>query len=311
MFTVVEIHTARGTVQYRRESLTGIRCRISPARLQRHLDTDAAIRYTGDGCPFCPEAIDTETPTFSDGLRIRRGESVTFPNLYPYSAWHTVTVISRDHAVNHFGARQLTDAFSGMAESLRRFDGYPSINWNYLPSAGASIAHPHLQGIADSMPSCLAERYLSGSHRYLEKHNRLYWDDLREQECSSGRFLFENEIFWSASPVPLGEREVRGLLPISTLEELESYIDPLVSGLLTILDLYRSLGTRAFNVAIFFDRAGRDRGYRAFCSVISRMNPNGLCICDSAFMERLHLEPIILTLPEALGEFFHRNAGEI
>ncbi|RXE55747.1 galactose-1-phosphate uridylyltransferase [Methanoculleus taiwanensis] len=309
MFSVREIQTERGTLQYRRESLTGIRCRISPARLQRNLDTDTGICYTADGCPFCPGAIDVETPTFADGLRIRRGESVTFPNLYPYSAWHTVTVITRDHMVDHFGARQLADAFSGMVESLGRCSGYHSINWNYLPSAGASIAHPHLQGIADPMPSCLTERYLTAGHRYLKKHNRLYWDDLREQERSSGRFLFENEIFWSASPVPLGEREVRGLLPLSTLDEMESYVDPLVSGLLRIINLYRSLGTRAFNVAIFFDRSGRDRGYRAFCSVISRMNPNGLCICDSAFMERLHQEPIILTLPEALGEFFRRDAG--
>ncbi len=310
MFTVQEIQTARGTIQYRRESLTGIRCRISPVRLERHLDTNMPIRYSADGCPFCPENIDAATPTFDGGSRIVHGESITFPNLYPYSACHTVTVITKDHTVDCFRKEQLADAFLGMIESLRGFDGYPSINWNYLPSAGASLVHPHLQGIADPVPSHLAERYLDGSAGYLREHKRVYWDDLRERERVSDRFLFEDEIFWSASPVPLGEREARGLLPISTLDELESYVDPLVSGLLTVIEFYRSLGTHAFNIALFFDKTGSDRGYRAFCSVISRINPNRLCICDSAFMERLHQEPVILTLPEDLGRLFRRNFGD-
>jgi UDPglucose--hexose-1-phosphate uridylyltransferase len=307
MFTVQEIQTARGTIQFRRESLTGIRCRISPVRLERRLDTSMPIRYSADGCPFCPENIDAATPTFDGGSRIVHGESVTFPNLYPYSACHTVTVITKDHTVDRFRKEQLADAFLGMIESLRASDGYPSINWNYLPSAGASLVHPHLQGIADPVPSHLAERYLDGSAGYLREHKRVYWDDLREQERASDRFLFEDEIFWSASPVPLGEREVRGLLPISTLDELEQHVDPLVSGLLTVIAFYRSLGTYAFNIALFFDKTGSDRGFRVFCSVISRINPNRLCICDSAFMERLHQEPVILTLPEDLGRLFRRG----
>ncbi|MDN7025487.1 galactose-1-phosphate uridylyltransferase [Methanoculleus sp. FWC-SCC1] len=308
MFTAQEIQTARGTIQYRRESLTGIQCRISPVRLKRRLDADVSMQYTADGCPFCPGKIDAATPTFDGGFRILHGESVTFPNLYPYSAVHTVTVITKAHTVDRFRKEQLSDAFLGMIESLRGSEGYQSINWNNLPSAGASLVHPHLQGIVDPVPSYLAGRYLAGSAAYLRKHNRVYWDDLRARESGSDRFLFEDdEIFWSASPVPLGEREVRGLLPIATLDELEPYVDPLVSGLLTVIDLYRSLGTYAFNVALFFDKPGHDRGYRAFCSVISRINPNRLCICDSAFMERLHQEPVILTLPEDLGRLFREG----
>jgi len=30
-------------------------------------------------------------------------------------------------------------------------------------------------------------------------------------------------------------------------------------------------------------------------------------MCDSAFMERLHLEPVILTLPEDVGALFRRK----
>ena len=38
--------------------------------------------------------------------------------------------------------------------------GYKSINWNNLPSAGASITHPHLQGLADRRAPVTAERYI-------------------------------------------------------------------------------------------------------------------------------------------------------
>ena len=307
MFTIREVRTERGTLQYRRESLTGIRCRISPARVERKIDTVPALPLSREGCPFCPDSIGVATPTFEDGSRLRHGESVTFPNLYPYAERHIVTVITPDHATGRFGVRCLADALSGAAEALSRSPGYASINWNYLPSAGASIVHPHLQGIADTEPTFLAGLYIAAARRYLADHGRLYWDDLVEHERRSGRFLFEDEIFWSASPVPLGEREVRGVLPVSTLADIGPYIEPLAGGILRIVEFYRSLGTHAFNVSILFDAPGAGRGHRAFCSLIARLNPNSLSMCDSAFMERLHLEPVILTLPEDLGALFREK----
>ncbi len=305
MFTIREIRTERGILQYRRESLTGIRCRISPVRAERQIDTVSDMPSYSGGCPFCPDAVDSSTPTFEDGSRLRCGESVTFPNLYPFAERHVVTVITRDHAACRFDRRCLADAISGTAEALARSPGYASINWNYLPSAGASIVHPHLQGIADPEPTRLAELYISAGRRYLADRGRIYWDDLVERERCSGRFLFEDEIFWSANPVPLGEREIRGILPVSTLDELGSCIEPLADGICRVIAFYRSLGTHAFNASIFFDAPNTaGRGHRAFCSIIARLNPNSLSMCDSAFMERLHLEPVILTLPEGLGALF-------
>ena len=308
MFTTHDIRTKRGVLQYRRESLTGLRCRISPVRVERRLDTVSAmppIIFSRDGCPFCPDAVETSTPTFEDGSRLRCGESVTFPNLYPFSEHHVVTVITPDHAAARIDGKCLADAIAGTAKALARSSGYASINWNHLPSAGASIVHPHLQGIADPEPTRLADLYISAGRRYLADNGRLYWEDLMERERCSGRFLFEDEIFWSANPVPLGEREVRGILPVSTLAEFEPYVRPLADGLLRIIDFYRDLGTYAFNVSIFFDAPGKaGQGHRAFCSLIARLNPNCLSMCDSAFMERLHLEPVILTFPEDLGALF-------
>jgi galactose-1-phosphate uridylyltransferase len=307
MFSVREVVTSRGTLQYREEHFTGLRCRISPDRLKRHIDSALYLPSNAEGCPFCRDAVMTVTPTFPDGNRIIHGESVTFPNLFPFGEGHVVTVMTREHAIIAFSRQQVADALLSQIEALRPADGYPSINWNFLPSAGASLVHPHMQGLSDSRPSRIVDLYIAASEQYRKTQGRNYWDAVREQERSSDRYLFGDEILWSAHAVPVGEREVRGILPVSTLDELESYMDPIARGILEIISLYRELGTHAFNMSLFFDKKGNDHGFRAFCSMISRINPNPSSTSDSAFMERLHLEPVIMTLPEDMGKFYKRR----
>ncbi len=308
MFTVTEIRTGTHLLQVREELLTGHRCKISPGRLNRGIDTPYQPPSTPDTCPFCSEHIYSATPVFPDGNRICRGESVTFPNLFPFGEWHTVTAITRRHQAGTFSRREIADALSGQTESLLKAPGYKSINWNYLPSAGASITHPHLQGLADRRAPVTAERYIVGGLRYIEKEALPYWEDLRLCESSSPRYLFGDELLWYAHPVPLGEREVRCILPIATLEEFPSCIETFAEGLLAIIGMYRNLGTHAFNMSLFFDKSGENNGFSAFCSIISRINPNTSSMSDSAFMERLHLEPVILTLPEDLGDFYRKGS---
>ena len=247
----------------------------------------------------------TETPVFEDGNRIISGESVTFPNMYPFSENHAVSVITREHNVSQFTVQQIADALRGQVEYLSRCQpGYASINWNYLPSAGASLAHPHMQVISDRWPTAIVGQYLCGCSNYLDLHGRSYFSDLRKQVCGSDLHMFGDETLWYANPVPLGEKEVRGLLPVSTPDEMEPYIESLSRGMLEVIRFYQSLGSCAFNASIFFDMAGGSSGFQAFCSMIARINPNPDCISDSAFMERLHQEPVILTLPESLAGMY-------
>jgi galactose-1-phosphate uridylyltransferase len=307
MFSVTEVTTPRGILQYREESLTGIRCRISPDRLLRHIDQTLHIPSQPEGCPFCRNTVLEVTPTFSDGSRIQVGESITFPNLYPFGEGHVVTVITKDHFVETFSCQQIIDALHGQTEALKDSRGYPSINWNFLPSAGASLLHPHMQGMAGSRPSRIVEQYLTACQTYRSNQKKNYWDAVRQEERVSDRYLFGDEILWSAHAVPIGEREVRGILPIASIDEFECYIDLLARGILEVLSLYRRLGTHAFNMSLFFDAAGEDHGFCAFCSLISRINPNPSSMSDSAFMERMHLEPVILTLPEDLGRYYRKE----
>jgi galactose-1-phosphate uridylyltransferase len=307
MFSVTEVVTQRGTLQFRKEHYTGFRCRISPDRLKRQIDRSPLVFPGAGDCPFCPDQVLQVTPTFADGSRIVRGESVTFPNLFPFGEDHVVTTITRDHFTDVFTRRQLVDALEGITEALLKGEGYATINWNFLPSAGASLVHPHMQGLSDLYPTFVVSRYLAATTEHDARHGRNYWDAVIEAERASDRYLFGDEIVWSAHPVPLGEREVRGILPIATLDEFEEYIDLLARGILEILVLYRDLGTHAFNLSLWFDRPGRTSVFRASCSMISRINPNPSSTSDSAFMERMHLEPVILTLPEELGRYYRKE----
>jgi galactose-1-phosphate uridylyltransferase len=308
MFTISEVVTSKGKLQYREERYTGLRCRISPDRLNRHIDQELYLPMDSAKCPFCRDNIFSVTPVFSNGKRIIRGESVTFPNLFPFGEGHVVTVITHDHFVEFFTPQQIVDALSGQVEALRQVDGYASINWNYLPSAGASLVHPHMQGLSEARPSPIVERYLLAGRQYQREYNKNYWGAVKEEEKFSDRFLFGDEILWSAHAVPVGEREVRGILPVSSIHDIDNYVDLLAKGILEILALYRKLGTYAFNMAIFFDKRCSKNGFYAFCSIISRINPNQFSTSDSAFMERLHLEPVILTLPEDLGRYYHTES---
>ena len=235
MFTERVVETGKGRLHLRRETLTGLSCRISVERIKRGIDRSCPVEFPAEGCPFCAGNLLKATPTFTDGRRIMVGESVTFPNLYPFAEWHTVTVISRDHQVSSFTTGQLVDAFTGQVESLRDHGGYPSINWNFLPSAGASLAHPHLQGLVDSQPSPLAARYLAAGEEYRRQYGRGYGDDLRKAELGTGRILMDGRILWLANPVPLGEKEVRGILPISHLSRFSPLIGDFVRDLLEII----------------------------------------------------------------------------
>lgn len=302
MFSTDRVIHSESSIEYRTESLTGIRTRICPQRLLRGIGTSDVLHYISEGCPFCPDMIESVTPTFQDGIRIHVGESITFPNLYPFAAYHVVTAITREHRVLSFSPSQITDALMGQVQALVNCEGYASINWNYLPSAGASLPHPHLQGLCDLVADTLPSRYLDGCQKYLQNTGRRYADDLVTFETDNRRNLEGLRLFWYVHPVPIGEREIRCILPLVTISEFSDVVEDFSHDIVQILGLYHDLGTSAFNMSIFFGKEGDRNSFSAFCSVISRINPNPLSTSDTAFMERLHLEPVILTLPEDLAQ---------
>ena len=309
MFHIYRYEHKGGFIEYRTEDLTGIKSRICPERLKRGIGAVQMPGYPSSECPFCPDLIDKVTPCFPDGTKIRIGESVTFPNLYPFASYHIVTVITHDHSITMFSSEQISDALSAQVLALKGKPGYKSINWNYLPSAGASLPHPHLQGLVDARPDSLPFRYLKNSERYYKKNGISWWDVISKEEKKTIRHLHGLKLFWYANPVPIGERELRCILPFTTISEFSKYINNFADDLVSILGFYHNMGNMAWNMSIFFGSEPESLFFSAFCMLIARINPNPLSTSDTAFMERLHFEPVILTLPEDIGILWREYQG--
>lgn len=307
MFSEEILNSQNFSLHYRCETLTGFKCRISPTRLIRGIDSSFSPKSSGEVCHFCPENIFADTPVFENNERIISGESVTFPNLYPFAKVHVVTVITKEHSPKKYTVKQISDVLYGQYTALKEKTGFPSVNWNNLPSAGASMIHPHLQGICDDSPSYATGIYIKKSRQYLTDNGKNYWEGLKEEEKKSKRYLFGDKIIWSANPVPFGEKEIRGYLPISSISEFGSYIDEFASGLIKIINYYKELGHYAFNMTLRFDRDDSDGAFLAFASIIARINPSPQLTSDSAFMERLHFEPVVMTVPEDIGEAYREK----
>jgi len=300
-------HENNGSIiEYRTEDLTGINSRICPERLKRGIGTVDIPVYSSEGCPFCQDLIDQMTPVFPDGRRIRMGESVTFPNLFPFASYHVVTVITNEHTVTRFCQEQISNALSAQVLAIGDKPGYKSINWNYLPSSGASLPHPHMQGLVDPKPDSLPLRYLTCSRRYYHENGRSWWNDLMDYEVKTMRHLTGMNLFWYAHPVPIGEKEIRCVLPITSIQDFIPYIGNFSQDLVKILNFYNYMGNGAWNMSIFFGSDSDATVFSAFCILIARINPNPLSTSDTAFMERLHFEPVIMTLPEEMGLFWRR-----
>ncbi|MDD1724484.1 MAG: galactose-1-phosphate uridylyltransferase [Methanospirillum sp.] len=307
MFHTNRYEHSRGFIEYRTELLTGIKSRICPERLKRGIGRPDIPDYPDEGCPFCPDLVLEATPAFPDGRRVQIGECITFPNLFPFSSYHIVSVISRDHVVRRFSARQIRDALSAQVQVLSEVPGYVSINWNYLPSAGASLPHPHLQGLADPVPDTLPQKYLDGSKQYYSQYGISWWGVLKNKETETSRRLKGTNLFWYAHFVPIGEKEIRCILPCTTVSDFKGHIPDFAEDLIRILDFFQDMGNNAWNMSVFFGTETDRAFFSAFATIIVRINPNSLCTSDTAFMEKLHFEPVILTLPEDLGKLWCNN----
>jgi galactose-1-phosphate uridylyltransferase len=318
------------SIEYRRDPLTGARCRINAKRANRVKEVaskGAGIedlpRIPKEGCAFCPENVERMTPKFPDELikggRLKVGSAIVFPNLYPFSKYHGVAVFSEAHdaGLGEISPEGIRDCVRACVEFLSIIGErdpraiYGSINWNYMPPAGASIVHPHLQVIADAIPTRFQEELIRCSESYYGSHGSSYWVDLIETERALGERMIREgpSVVWLASYAPRGNNEVLGILPgassISGIDD--AVLMELSDGLTRILRGYRDLGARSFNMSIVPGPLDRELEYYALnVRILSRPNPGSHYTSDCGFMERIHLESVVESMPEAVAERLRR-----
>ncbi len=267
-------------VEVRVHPVSGRSCRVAFSRsAEREAGADALPDPPPDAldagsCPFCRPRLTSMTPRllpeFDPSGRLVRGNSVLFPNLYPYGGYSAVSLFDNDHFVEIGSADPAAyrDSFLNCVQYLKKIRSrdpdaiYMAITQNHLPSAGGSLLHPHLQVHAD--------RIASNHHRFLMKkaadHHRrtgsfLFSDYLAHEKADGSRYIGAAGAWeWMAAFAPEGFFEIWGVLPgvVSAMALEESDWMDLARGVMRTQKFYRSLSRNGYNLGLLLveDDAG-------------------------------------------------------
>ena len=313
-------------IEYREDPLTNSRCVLNVRRAERvqqaqttALVSDAVIEETRKGCFFCPEQIEKKTPRFAESIsregKVKRGESVVFPNLFPFAEYHAVATLTSKHFLDldQFDPEMLTDNILACTEWTlcvnrnNKKAKFPVYMWNYMPPSGASVVHPHVQVLVHEVPTYVQRDLLQKSEEYLRNNGQSYWVALINEEKNLGmRYIGENDsLAVIASYAPRGFREVQFIFKdISSLADLgEKQAKDFAQSAVKILHGYKQMGVGSFNLNIFSGPIGEKLNYYALnAKIISRPFPQTVYTNDTGSLERLQDEWVIETLPEDVAE---------
>ncbi len=258
-------------VEIRIDPVSGRSCRITFARAKEAAG-EAAFPPPPPGaadtasCPFCRPQLFEHTPKLVPDLsptpRLEYGESVLFPNLFPYGRYSAVSVFDHRHFVEIGTASpdSYADCFINCANYLKRVQEtdhqavYLAITQNHLPSAGGSLIHPHLQAHADRIPANFPRFLEQRAAAYYQKNGRrLFADYLAHEQADKTRLIGRTgDWHWLAAFAPEGFYEIWALLPgtVSLLELSENQWRDLAAGIIRAQKFYRSLNHNGYNLGL-------------------------------------------------------------
>lgn len=268
-------------------------------------------------CPFCPDAIEKITPHYPEPLvpegRIKVGDAILFPNILPLDRYTGIAVLSGTHYVpmEELTPDTMQDAFRAVLLFVNRVAEYDpdvqyfNINWNYMPQAGSSLVHPHIQVNCGVMPTNQFRLQLDASREYYDRHKALFWDDFLQAERSAGeRFVAERgSTAWFLNFVPQTIVPDLGCIftkhdSLISLEDRD--LRDFLRGLSSALQYIREEGFFSFNVAIFFVRGSAH--FRAHARVCPRTLLREIGNSDHTYYQALHREPCAHCPPESCLE---------
>lgn len=182
---------------------------------------------------------------------------------------------------------------------------WSSINANYLPPAGASLIHPHLQSAHDAHGLTGQRLLVDRSRAWKERHGS-YWTALVEQEAGGPRWVGQiGRVAWLTPFAPTGFGEVWGVVAdVADVTELtDDDCRALGQGLSQVLAAYRAQNLASFNFGLIGGgpHAHQD-GHQVVLKVLSRSNPEPVYRSDATYFERIWGEALIDLSPEEVAE---------
>jgi len=309
-------------LELRFDPLTGRTCRIVQYSPERIVKTDLGTleeRSKEAPCPFCAPLIEQITPRFPPDLIpegiINKGKAVAFPNNVPYDVYGVVVVVSDKHFISlkGFDVETVYNALlaaQSYIKSVEKHDPqaiYHFIAWNYMPPAGGSLVHPHLQSNAGYYPTDYQKQLLEASERYYQEKGTNYWSDLLKQEKKNGqRYIGKSGgTEWLTSFAPKGRlSDIMAVFPgkASATDLTSKDLRDFIAGLLKVFAYIDGLKLISFNLSTYsgFDK---DRFWAH-----ARITPWGMLLyspietSDQFYYQILQDENICIMPPETVAE---------
>ena len=148
--------------------------------------------------------------------------------------------------------------------------------------------------------------YLEASEYFQKENKRSYWAVLAEEEGKGERAIGRmGAVHFLASAVPFGNNEVtivfEGASNILDLQEKQA--TDFARGMKRLLDGYGRMGVKSFNLTTFTGPLGEGReDFWLNMRLISRPTPNRYYTADAGFLELLHSERVVESMPERVAE---------
>jgi UDPglucose--hexose-1-phosphate uridylyltransferase len=281
-------------IEIRTNPITFRTCRITHARSKEEEQGSGKLPPKppeGDNresCPLCYPQLLEKTPQIHPDLypkgRMQEGESVLFPNLFPYGAYSAVSLLDNNHFVE-IGKATLASYFNSLKNSARyikrvvevdKHATFAAITQNHLPSAGGSLVHPHLQIQADKIPSNHHRFFKKRAAEYFQETGGFLFSDYLEHERKEKfRYIGKTGDWeWIASFAPEGFFELWAILPgkFSITRLSDFYWKDLAKGILNAQRFYRSLSRNGYNLGILSIESETDSFLELRCVMLVRSN---------------------------------------
>jgi galactose-1-phosphate uridylyltransferase len=281
---------------------------------------DKLIAGTEKTCPFCADKVMIVTPCFPEDIvaegRMTSDDMVLFPNIAPYDSIGAVATFGSRHFIpmTAFEPAHIKKAFRLAMNFFRRVNEirhpeavYHLINWNYMPVAGSSLIHPHLQVFSTSSAPQMMREELAAAQKYMQTNKTNYWDDLVHNETANReRFLGRiGRTTWLSAYAPMGVAgDVLAVVDgvCSTLDLTDDDLADLSEGLCRAMVAYDKMGIFSFNMN-FFSGAQSDDFTRFHLLFSPRTFFNqALGTPDIGALRNLYNESLCMAFPEEIKD---------
>jgi galactose-1-phosphate uridylyltransferase len=259
-------------IEVRKHPLSHRNCRITFSRSSEKeagteaLPSEPPNSHDTQKCPFCQPQLQSQTPRLPANLsaagHLVEGESILFPNLFPYSCYSAVSLIDHQHFVEIGRASPPSYASSlincgNYIKQVLLADPlavYAAIAQNHLPSAGGSLIHPHFQVHMDPVASNRHHLLDWRTKGYFQRYGRHFFSDyLNLEVANQERYIGSTGKWeWLAAFAPEGFYEIWGILPeYFSLQAIDdSRWQELARGIINAQRFYRSLHRNGYNMGL-------------------------------------------------------------